>query len=80
MAGGPSDRERISALEEHVRLHADELQRQRHKTHNHASRIQANANDLAVFKARLVGLAVGFGAAAGVIAALLVRLVLGARS
>lgn len=75
MSAGPSDRERISALEEHSRLHEVEIERNREKLHKHAGSIQANSNDLEVFKARLIGWAAGFGFASGLAATLLLKLI-----
>lgn len=74
MSAGPSDRERISALEEHSAGEREERRLTRDKLHRHASMIQSNTNDLEVFKARLAGLATGFGLAGGVIAALVMKL------
>lgn len=74
MAAPPSDRERIATLEECIREHGREIQSLRESRHRHAQQIQANSNDLAVFKARLIGMATGLGAGSGLLAALLVKL------
>lgn len=80
MSAGPSPVERISALEEHSHSYRDEIKALRDKAHRHASMIQANTNDLEVFKARLFGLAAGFGFSSGIIAALLIRLLFGSHT
>lgn len=71
MSAGPSDRERISALETKV----EEIPALREAKHRHAQMIQANSNDLEVFKARLIGWAAGFGFASGLAATLLLKLI-----
>lgn len=82
MSAGPTDRERISALEEQCRTMAREIDMLRDAKHRHGGLIQSLNNwefdkrvpKLEAFQARLVGMAIGFGSAAGVVAALIVKL------
>lgn len=74
MSAGPSDRERISALEEHSASEREERRLTREKLHRHAGMIQDGANQLEIFKARLFGLAAGFGFASGLVAVLAMKL------
>lgn len=82
MSAGPTPAERISALEEHSRLHGEEIARLRDKAHRHGGQLQSLLNwefdrrvqALERFQHRTVGMALGLGTAAGIIGGLIVRL------